>query len=384
MKSKSFRIAIIDPVGSKAGMDHYDTILAEGIRQAGSASVVFSNYPANDASGIIHQTFHNTGKGKYASLLRSLSGMKSSLDEARDWKADFILLHVFRGGLIDFLFFLMVRMYGFRIIALVHDVESLESYSLPLFRRTVLGQLSTLRIVHNAFSREQLFHTLQPSNRYPVTVIPHVHFLSLFSNHDKSNRHSSWPAELVKPSGTERITLLFFGQIKRSKGLDVLLEAMRDIPDHIHLIIAGKTRDTDPLSIKRSIDDAGLASRVQTVLRHISDAERDTLFNTCDILVLPYRRIYQSGVLLMGMSAGIPVVASDLEPNRDAVIHEGTGLLFQSGNAAALRDSLMIMASDKAIRNRYSEQARMHIRESHDPLKAARLLIDALNQLPPS
>lgn len=86
----------------------------------------------------------------------------------------------------------------------------------------------------------------------------------------------------------------------------------------------------------------------------------------------------------MGMSAGIPVVASDLEPNRDAVIHERTGLLFQSGNAAALRDSLMIMASDKAIRNRYSEQARMHIRESHDPLKAARLLIDALNQLPPS
>ncbi|MFN5356956.1 MAG: glycosyltransferase family 4 protein [Bacteroidota bacterium] len=380
MEDTTFRIAIIDPVGSKAGMDHYNNMLATGIQNNGSEAVVFSNY-ATAAGLTVYPTFQNTGKNKYASLISSFAGMVRSIRFAKKWGANRILLHVFRGGFIDMLYFVMVRVAGLRIVAIVHDVESLETYSLPLFRRIVIGRLADTRIVHNTFSKEQLLRILGNSHRFPVFTMPHVHFLDLFEN-NKTNvpELTILPIELDNDGISGIVKLLFFGQIKRSKGLDLLLEAMHELPEHIHLVIAGKTRDTDEDSLLKFIQENGLTSRVKPILRHISDPERDALFESCDILVLPYRRIYQSGVLLMAMSAGIPVVASDLEPNRDAVIHKKTGLLFQRGNTTDLCNQINLLSDDAAMRRNLSAAARDHIRVHYDPLKAGRDLIFALSK----
>lgn len=379
MKETKFRIAIIDPVGAKAGMDHYNNVLAAGLMKNGSDAIVFSNYSFERDGFSAYHTIQNRNKRKFRSLFASISGVIRSLLAARRWGANRILLHVFRGGIVDLFYFLMTRIAGFQIIALVHDVESLESYSLPFFRRLVVGKLAGTRLVHNVYSQEQLLHIMVRGKSTRISIIPHVHFLDLYAqNPVNSNDEADLPAEL-KPNNTSGvIRLLFFGQIKRSKGLDLLLEAMQGLPDHIQLVIAGKIRDTEPEPLRRSIEESGLGERIQVVLRHISDRERDTLFRYCDILILPYRRIYQSGVLIMGMSAGIPVIASDLEPNRDAVIHGETGLLFQQGSADDLCEQIKKLVADPVLRERLSAQAKVHIRTCYDPVTAGHLLIEAL------
>ena len=51
------------------------------------------------------------------------------------------------------------------------------------------------------------------------------------------------------------------------------------------------------------------------------------LFFASDVIVLPYRVIFQSGVLLMAMSHGLPVIASDLAPNKEIITHKKNGYL---------------------------------------------------------
>jgi glycosyltransferase involved in cell wall biosynthesis len=75
--------------------------------------------------------------------------------------------------------------------------------------------------------------------------------------------------------------------------------------------------------------------------RYISDQERDALFKACDALVIPYRRIYNSGVLMMGLSYGKTVIASDLPANREIVQNGVNGYLFEDGNPSDLAQNIL-------------------------------------------
>jgi len=70
------------------------------------------------------------------------------------------------------------------------------------------------------------------------------------------------------------------------------------------------------------------------------DEERELLFFAADVNVLPYRVIYQSGVLLMAMSHGLPVIASDLPANKEIITHGKSGLLFCSEDAEDLAEKV--------------------------------------------
>ena len=60
------------------------------------------------------------------------------------------------------------------------------------------------------------------------------------------------------------------------------------------------------------------------------------LFWAADLVVLPYKRIYQSGVLLTALSYGKAVIASDLPPFTEILEDGSNGLLFEANNAESL------------------------------------------------
>ncbi|MFM8687017.1 MAG: glycosyltransferase [Bacteroidota bacterium] len=138
------------------------------------------------------------------------------------------------------------------------------------------------------------------------------------------------------------VTLLFFGQIKASKGLEILLQAMESVLDpRLRLIIAGQSRDFDLEGALAQWTSPETRSRIRLMNRYIRDEERDSLFKACDAVVLPYHRIYNSGVLMMALSYGRLVIASDLPANREILEHPGLGLLFATGQSSALARTLM-------------------------------------------
>jgi glycosyltransferase involved in cell wall biosynthesis len=100
------------------------------------------------------------------------------------------------------------------------------------------------------------------------------------------------------------------------------------------------------------VKTSGLDDRVHVVERFITDEERDFLFRHCELVVLPYKRVYQSGVLLMAMSYSKVSIASDLEPNHELIKNGLNGFLFETGNPEPLSRLL-----EQAYRGRINLEA---------------------------
>jgi glycosyltransferase involved in cell wall biosynthesis len=89
-------------------------------------------------------------------------------------------------------------------------------------------------------------------------------------------------------------------------------------------------------------------------------------------LVLPYRKIYQSGVLLMATSYRIPVIVSNLSPNLDIIEDGKSGLVFESGNAVSLKEKIIWANQNKDEMVEYADDAWASLAKSNDWKKIAR------------
>src|SRR6185295_15508395 len=95
------KIALVDPIGKKMGMNHYDDGLLNALSSKGFRVFVLSNYKSryeNIHSKII---FKNTDKPRWQSMLGTFYGLVKSVFFCRKQKIDWIIFHVFRGGLFD-------------------------------------------------------------------------------------------------------------------------------------------------------------------------------------------------------------------------------------------------------------------------------------------
>jgi D-inositol-3-phosphate glycosyltransferase len=135
--------------------------------------------------------------------------------------------------------------------------------------------------------------------------------------------------------------VLHFGQIAPYKGLEYLVTAFRKLlasdPSY-RLIIAGKPKwDGSYWSeIAQLIGKVDALDRVIQRIEHIPDSETEIYFKAADVLVLPYRAIFHSGVMFLAYSFGLPVVGADVGALKDEIIQGQTGLIFKPCDSADL------------------------------------------------
>jgi len=110
-------------------------------------------------------------------------------------------------------------------------------------------------------------------------------------------------------------------------------------PD-VRLLVAGKAWKDDWSRYAALIDELGLEERLDLHLRYIPDEEVGTFFAAADVVALPYRHIYQSGVLLMALSYGRPVVATRIGGLVEVVQDGETGYLVPPDDPAALTEAI--------------------------------------------
>ena len=123
---------------------------------------------------------------------------------------------------------------------------------------------------------------------------------------------------LRSPSGT---TLLFFGLIRESKGLDLLVRALPLIADQVHdvrLVVAGDEIESAK-PYRKLAQELGVAGRIDWRLRFVADPEIPDLLEEAAVVVLPYRKIESSGVLATALGHGRPVVVTDVGSLGDTV-----------------------------------------------------------------
>jgi D-inositol-3-phosphate glycosyltransferase len=153
--------------------------------------------------------------------------------------------------------------------------------------------------------------------------------------------------------------ILFFGHIKEVKGLDVLLRAMPAIiaavPNAL-LLIGGRPWRADFSWYEAMMDELGIRERCVAHIRYISDEEMPLYYGAADLVVLPYRRIYQSAVVLLAMSYGKAVLASDLPAMTDLIRDGENGFLFRQGSHEDLAQKLIAILRDDAMREQVAAQ----------------------------
>lgn len=180
-----------------------------------------------------------------------------------------------------------------------------------------------------------------------VHVIPHGAFEGL----------ARQPAETpLEPSlaAVEGPVVLCFGVLRPYKGVDVLLEAFRELDEGAELWIVGRPwMDVAPL--RRAA--AAARGTVRFVDRYVADAELPALFRRADVVVLPYRHIDQSGVLYTALAFGKAMVLSDVGGFSEVAREHGAAELFPAGDPDALRAALERLLSDPQARTQLERRA---------------------------
>ena len=144
-------------------------------------------------------------------------------------------------------------------------------------------------------------------------------------------------------------TLLFFGLIREYKGLDILLEAFRDLPEDYQLVIAGEPYGSFD-KYQAIIDTLPGKERVHVFPDYIRDSQVKQFFCAADVAVLPYRSATQSGISSIAYHFDVPMIVTDVGGLRGTIGDRGTGIVADRPSPEAIRTEVLRFFRDAQLR----------------------------------
>jgi len=230
------------------------------------------------------------------------------------------------------LLMLYYKLLGKKIILTVHNVNAnvRDSRDSALNRRTLRFQYQHADhiFVHTQEMKAELSKEYRVTESR-VTVIP-------FGLNNSVPNTSLSPDQAKEKLGLRKDekAILFFGNIAPYKGLEYLVSAYQAIAarrSDFKLIIAGRPKGFEQYwaDLHETIRADVQRGRILLRKEYISDEETEVFFKAADVLALPYRYIYQSGVLFLGYSFGLPVLAADVGALKEEIVEGETGFVFR-------------------------------------------------------
>lgn len=173
---------------------------------------------------------------------------------------------------------------------------------------------------------EQVIKDIDRLNiKQPKVLLPHP----LFDHF--GNKIVQSDAKKMLGFESEDNVLLFFGFIRKYKGLDLLLHAMADEgikEKNIKLIVAGEFYE-DEQSYRALVNDLQLSNTVTFINNFIPDEQVAVLMSAADALVQPYRHATQSGVTPLAMHFDLPMIVTDAGGLKEMVEDKVTGIVVE-------------------------------------------------------
>lgn len=246
------------------------------------------------------------------------------------------------------------KLLGKRIVFTAHNVNAgkRDGNDSLLNRLTLKIQyhLADRIFVHSEGMKQELVGDFQIAGQR-VTVIP-FGINNTLPNTNLSREQARARFALAEH---DRV-LLFFGNIAPYKGLDCLVTALSSAAvadSNVRLIVAGRPKGCEPYwqEIRRQIEQSGLASRVIEKIDYIPDDQVEAYFKAADAVVLPYRQVFQSGVLFLAYSFGLPVIATDVGAMKEEILVEKTGLVCRAADPHDLATKIASYFTSELYRN---------------------------------
>lgn len=349
----------------------YSYSLAEAIRSEGNEVVlaVDQKKEPEHFSGHIWNLFNTDEKdiGKIQKLKNYITSYKAILNEIKKNKYDVIHTQWMIFSPVDYYYLQKIKKTGIKLIVTIHDILP---FNRKFYDYRYHKKVYTLaeRIIVQADNNIQRFDELFPELAGKETMIPHGHFLEYAEPvKQKEAREHLGIAD-------DKLVFLFFGQIKKVKGVGVLLEAFAKIckkQPNLLLIIAGSVWKDDFSQYQEIIDRENIAQYVQTNIRYIPDEEIKYYYSAADCCVLPYLDVYQSGVIQLCYAYKKPVVATRIGAFREVVVDNKTGFMCEPDNAEDLASAMTIAAENKDKFDQMGQAGYDYIAEKYSWTKIA-------------
>lgn len=217
-----------------------------------------------------------------------------------------------------------------RVIYTIHNVypHNMSPAKKEDYKKRFLKLTSLIDgfVVHTASTKDEVIcqYGIVPDK---IVVIPHGIFKIDY-------------AEGLKRGSNDKVGIIMYGNQTYYKGTDILIEATDLLPNKyknmIRMTIAG--RIDDDYMKKLQVIQTGVETRWMPY--YVDDQELSREIMDSDIIILPYRAISQSGVLLLALSFGKIIFTSDLPSFKETLEGYDNEMFFESENPQSLANLL--------------------------------------------
>ncbi len=248
----------------------------------------------------------------------------------------------------------LARALGYRIVWTVHNLYPHESISRAVdhLAQVAITHLAHAVIVHCNHARQlvrDLFHRSEG-----VHVIPHGNFVYPYPNEVDRDE-----ARRVLGLTDKNFVYFYFGNVRRYKGIERLLEVFQSLPgEHLRLLLGAKffTEYGQELVASVPEDDPRVILRPS---RHFANDEFQYLFNAGDVGVFPFLDVLTSGSVITAFSFGLPVIAPAVGCLTELVPPEA-GIVYSAEDEEGLRRSMLEIQKRETGPMREAAWARAH------------------------
>jgi glycosyltransferase involved in cell wall biosynthesis len=230
----------------------------------------------------------------------------------------------------------LVRIFLRKFLVMVHDVEIHPG------NRSKHGKLS-VKLTLAFYSRNVAVASREQAKLFnkkfgfdpPVFQLPVIDYYKDIS------------ASAGKINSGNEIKFFFFGSIEEYKGIDVLIDAVEILQKktlNFKLNIYGKL-NFDKLRLENRLRNL---KNTQIFNEFINYLNIHDIYQTNDVLILPYKQVTQCGPLLIAFSELVPSICSDLDGFREYIDDRNNGIIF-SNTAEDLADKMLKFIEDKDL-----------------------------------
>lgn len=248
------------------------------------------------------------------------------------------VVHLVFEDLISGIVFCLLKSRGYYLVSTEHNPSSHlgDNYLSKINQEVskfIVRKVSDKIIVHGTNIKNTLIDQGVPESK--IFVIPHGDY----------SYYTRWKNNLSE----EKNTILFFGSIRKYKGLEYLIKSVPFIepiiPD-IKIIIAG---EGDFSTYYRLITNP---EKFEIHNRFINDEEVATFFERAKVVVLPYTEGSQSGIIPIAYAFKKPVIVTDVGSIAEVVEEGVTGLIVSPMSSKSIAESIIKLLRDDESRSK--------------------------------
>lgn len=358
---------LIDTIGTETGMHLYDQSFVQTLNSKGLPVTVLSNYDTPQRQALFPNFYHGN---KLWILIRFAWSLVIMLCfYLRHHGKDDVYVYQSFGLRVHDRLFIRMLCGCKRLYVIAHDIFEITGSGEDPRKDKKLkfyNEHIPAIICHSHDTECQL-----KALGYTGRTLYYPHFSYQFSKEIDQKKVALEVREAISP---DHINFLFFGQIRETKGILILQQAIdllaREHPEfgqRARIIIAGMDKG-------QLISNREQPSFVRTILRYMEDSELNYLFSQQPYVLLPYTEIYQSGVLEVVIYFRCPCILSDIPFFRQILDdYPSFGLRYSPNSPEALADVLLRTLHESTAQT-FSSADIQRYNSTHDPTRLSLFL----------